>query len=129
MINWKIFAKDISFMFLPTVSVLSLILIGFFSWTKFVVFITSDSGWAVFLRIVLAILEIVFVYLMYQYYLKQEIINNGVTNKGNIITNIKNDYTYEYKYFKNRDRIPGESYRSYSTANDNIIVLERFKQN
>jgi amino acid permease len=127
MIKYKILLKAISFMFLPTLSVLSLILIGFFSWSKFVTFITSDSGFAMFIRIALAIGELVFVYFLYEHYEKQEFINNVEDNKGNIIKEIKNDYIYEYNYFKNPNRKSGESYRSYATPNDDIIILERYK--
>lgn len=126
MINYKILLKALGFMFLPTVSVLSLILIGFFSWSKFISFITSDSGFAMFIRVTLAVAELIFVYLLYQHYEKQEVINNAETSKGEIIKDRKNDYYSEYTYFKNPNRQTGESYRSYATSNDNIIILERY---
>lgn len=124
MINYKILLKALGFMFLPTVSVLSLILIGFFSWSKFISFITSDSGFAMFIRVALAVAELIFVYLLYQHYEKEEILKNPDTIKtGNKIKN--SDYnSYEYNYFGMSTR--GDSkFSSYKTSNPDIIILER----
>lgn len=111
-------------MFLPTVSVLSLILIGFFSWSKFIAFITSDSGFAMFIRVALAVAELVFVYLLYRHYEKEEILKNPeIFKTGKKIKN--SDYlSYEYQYFGISTR--GDSkFSSYQTSNPNIIILER----
>jgi hypothetical protein len=125
MINYKILLKALSFMFLPTLSVLSLILVGFFSWSKFVSFITSDSGFAMFIRIALALGEIFFVYLLYRHYEKEEILNNEVENKGRIIK--EGGYSdNEYQYFKMYDRL-NHKFRSYATSNSDLVILERYK--
>lgn len=72
MIKTNILLKAISFMLLPSLVILGVILIGFFNWTNFVNFMTSDSGWAIFVRLLMIVLELVLVCIMYQYYDEKE---------------------------------------------------------
>lgn len=73
MINTRILLKALSVMFLPTLSILAVMLFLFLDWHKFITFITGDSGWAILLRFVLVILEAIAVVFMYKYYNEQHI--------------------------------------------------------
>lgn len=68
----KALIKATSFMFLPTLSVMIVIFCYFLSWSKFVGFMTSDNGWASFLRVLMILAELVLVCIMYEAYAKIE---------------------------------------------------------
>jgi hypothetical protein len=124
MINYKVLLKAISFMFLPTISILFVVFIGFFSITDFISFITAKSGWAIFLRVALVLAEIIFVCLMYKHYYKLDVIKNkdNYIKKGNVIKNTSS--TYVERFFKS-DTSNGYNFKSYATDNDNIVVIEK----
>lgn len=124
MINYKVLLKAISFMFLPTISILFVVFIGFFSITDFINFITAKSGGAIFLRVVLVLVEIIFVYVMYKHYYKLDVIKNkdNYIKEGNVIKNQSS--TYVERFFKSENSI-GLKFKSYATDNENIVVIEK----
>ncbi len=124
MINYKVLLKAISFMFLPTISILFVVFIGFFSITDFISFITAKSGGAIFLRVVLVLAEIIFVCVMYNHYYKLDVIKNkdNYIKEGNIINYTTS--TYVERFFKSGNS-SGRKFKSYATDNENIVVIEK----
>ena len=125
--NLKILGKAMGFMFLPTLGVLLMLLVGFFDPIMLWTWIKSPSGWAVFTRVVLFLLETGLVILMYFYYLEEE-------NKNKLKSECKIDlssekqvskYTDVYEVFN--DKTSSDSYTYYKnyTENPNITIIER----
>ena len=125
--NLKILGKAMGFVFLPTLGVLLMLLVGFFDPIMLWTWIKSPSGWAVFTRVVLFLLETGLVILMYFYYLEEE-------NKNKLKSECKidpssekqvNKYTDVYEVFN--DKTSSDSYTYYKnyTENPNITLIER----
>lgn len=72
----KILLKALRFSLLPTLVTILLILVGFFSFTETLNFVTSNSGWAIFTRIALFIAEVLLVIIMYRVYENDELFNS-----------------------------------------------------
>ncbi len=128
--NTKYLFQALKFACLPTLSVLTLLFFGFFDIQKTISFIASDNGWAITLRIILAIAEIALVIIMYYHYQAKGIINDA---KKGIIDNDKCSVDYDillYRLKKNWDR--QDDYFIHNSECDNIVVIERvvkFKSN
>ncbi len=122
MINTKALIKAMQFLCLPTLSLLIIIFFWFFSWTDFIAFLTSKSGWAGALRVGVVILEVILVYYMYEYYCK--IIPNEAYNKR-FYEKILGE---NFQHFKTSDEIrPNRTLKireQYSFSND---IDEYFK--
>lgn len=71
-IRYKSLMRAIQFAFLPTISLLLLLFFGFFSIEKTINFITSDNGWAIAIRIVAFLAEIVLIWTLYHDYAEEE---------------------------------------------------------
>jgi len=119
----KILAQALKFACLPTLSVLLLLFFGFFSISKTIDFIASDNGFAIALRVIVVILEIVLVYFMYMHYAKIEVLKNGTNN-------LEDKYSYEISrndYVKSlfkSDNYSDEFY-VYESEYPNIKIIER----
>ena len=126
--NLKILGKAMGFMFLPTLGVLLMLLVGFFDPIMLWTWIKSPSGWAVFTRVVLFLLETGLVILMYFHYLEEENRSKYIAECDDVKVNRSNrksipgiDNMYDlfprdgvsYTYFK----IP--------TEDPNIVLIER----
>lgn len=134
MVNTQLLLKAMRFMLLPTLAVLSVVFFWFFNIHDFLSFITSQSFFASFLRIIIMILEIFCVYTMYGYYEDEEkkktgkdLINNpaalmqehssvGVTGSTSVRDLLNGDYSDNYKVWNTEDfnlkiiqRIPKKS--------------------
>lgn len=72
MINTKVLLKAMSFMFLPTLSLLGVIFCWFLDWQAFVEFITAKTTGAGLIRLAMLGLEIALTCYMYKYYHKLE---------------------------------------------------------
>lgn len=70
--NIKILLKAMSFMFLPTFAVLLMLLVGFFDPIALWTFIKSDSGWAITIRVLLFLAEMILVAILYFDYLEKD---------------------------------------------------------
>lgn len=70
MINTKVLLKAMSFMFLPTISLLGIIFCWFLDWQAFISFITAKTTGAGLMRLVMLGLEIGLTIYMYKYYLE-----------------------------------------------------------
>lgn len=79
MLNTKALIKALSFLCLPTLSVLLILYFWFLDFGRFTDFVTSQSGWAGVLRVALIIAELCLVYHMYCHY--NEIIPNEKANE------------------------------------------------
>lgn len=77
--DFKILGKAMGYMFMPTLGVLLMLLVGFFDPIAMWNFIKSDNGWAIVIRVVLFLAETGLIYVMYQHFLKKDIIENAET--------------------------------------------------
>ena len=68
----RILVKALRFAFIPTLSVCLLLFFGFFSVKDTLDFIGSRNGWAILLRVVLALAELALIVFMYIFYLNEE---------------------------------------------------------
>ena len=116
--NIKILLKAMSFMFLPTFAVLLILLVGFFDPIALWTFIKSDSGWAITVRVLLFLAEIILVAILYFDYLEKENQANllkevsDVTKAGKERSVGRGDYVknlFDYRegelsYFKTSDK-------------------------
>lgn len=73
MIKTRVLLKAMSFMFMPTLAVLVLLFLWFLDWTQFKDFITSNGAGAGALRIFMTFVEMVFIVVMYNHYLKEDV--------------------------------------------------------
>ena len=122
--NFRILWKAMSFMFLPTLSVLCLLLVGFFDPIALWEFIRSNSGGAIFVRVILFIIEVTFVAYFYFKYLYEEEFEAALKDpeskckKGRQI----NSYT------EARGMLNSSSDNEiflYDTANPNIKIIQK----
>ena len=124
MIKTKALLRAMSFLFVPTLAILSVILVGFFSWTKFVAFMTSSTTEAILVRVIMLISEITLVIIMYFHYIKEEIVkksekDDAVFGEGNYLSS---DDTMYYIMRPEHD----EKVYSYKIT-DKITVLKKVK--
>lgn len=118
----KAFMMALKFACLPTLSLLVLLFFGFFSISKTIDFISSNNGWAIFLRILSVIIEIALIWFMYNKYLKEECLKSGgktvsaghKTSANNEICHIFGDS----RYTKNE-------YSLHKTDHPDVIVIKR----
>lgn len=135
--NLKAAYKATGFMFLPTLAFLCIVFCWFFDWTAFVAFVTSQSGWAGFFRILVLLLEFALWYYFYTQYCEQ--FANEQT-KTDIISMLANDGIIEGKgsrlddYYIDRYcgdlKVPNaDVYHVYNTSNPTVkIVKAKLKQ-
>lgn len=120
--NFKYLTQALRYAFLPTMIVLFLLCLGFFSINNAVNFLISNNGLAITVRLFLAIAELTLIYFLYRYYEKKGIINSGVPTN-------ENNKTHVSSYTHIRDIKEGwkaaDTYYWYPTANPNVIVIER----
>lgn len=128
--NYKNLYKAMRFMFLPTLVMFSLLLVGFWSVAGFWNFITSDSPGAVIVRVALFTIEIMVVAMMYLEYQKDDEIRN--TASGIIGESGDNIKTHEKTIEKNSaicnaftEINYGDTVQIFSTTNPNIKVIKR----
>lgn len=121
--NFKVLGKAMGFMFLPTLGVLLMLLIGFFDPIVMWNWIKSDSGWAIFTRIIIFCLEIGLVTYLYFDYLKKEI----KTNSNGISVTEEEVYYNTDMYMLWSDRRDNFSFKFYKTRTEdpNILIIER----
>lgn len=127
--NTKALVRAMGFMFIPTFSVLVLIFFWFLSWSEFVAFITSKSGWAGFLRIVLLLAEICLVWYFYDKYNQQDVIQSATDADIREMKKVdSNSRTYTVNV--NMQRLIGHErgdYEIYRTTASNIFILKAEK--
>lgn len=129
--NLKAAYKATGFMFLPTAAFLAIVFCWFFNWTAFVDFVTSQSGWAGFFRIVVAVAEFLLWYFFYTQYCEQYTNEKTKTDiismlsAENVISSngLKLDEYYVDRCdgLKIRD---ADSYRVYDTSNPTVKIIK-----
>jgi hypothetical protein len=126
MINIKILFKAMSFMFLPTLAVLTLLLVGFFDPIAMWTFIKSDSGGAVIIRIILFLAEVSLVWYFYYKYLQEDMILEAQKDveeflKGRPFKTMKaySDLGCIKSHWKSSD-----SCEIYNTPDKNIVIIK-----
>lgn len=126
--NLKILGKAMGFMFLPTLGVLLMLLVGFFDPIMLWTWIKSPSGWAIFTRVLLFLLETGLVILMYFHYLEEENHNKYIAECDDVKVNRSNRKSVPgidnmYDLFP-RDGVP-YTYFKIPTEDPNIVLIER----
>ena len=126
--NLKILGKAMGFMFLPTLGVLLMLLVGFFDPIILWTWIKSPSGWAIFTRVLLFLLETGLVILMYFHYLEEENHNKYIAECDDVKVNRSNRKSVPgidnmYDLFP-RDGVP-YTYFKIPTEDPNIVLIER----
>jgi len=132
--NFKILGKAMGYMFMPTLGVLLMLLIGFFDPLAMWNFIKSDNGWAVTVRIILFLAEIILIVVLYFTFLEeweeeQKTIAKEKALKGegknpNIIADLtyRNEIRQLFKNVNDRDL-----YHQYKTESEDVMIIERKK--
>ena len=117
--NLKILLKAMGYMFLPTLCMLLMLLVGFFDPIKLWIWITSNSGGAIFVRLLMFILEVTLIVILYFYYLDKEELKEiaGSSEKEEVNSGSIGDIFESYSY--------NDKYYIYRTNNPNRIILER----
>lgn len=124
--NFKILGKAMGFMFLPTLGVLLMLLVGFFDPIQMWNWIKSDSAWAIIVRIFIFVIEISLITYLYFDYLKKEINENikKETGSDGICKSISYS-TYARNMFD--DTSSSDKYILEYTKNPNVVIIERKK--
>jgi hypothetical protein len=126
MINTKALLKAMGYMFLPSFAILFVIFIGFFNWSNFVAFVTSQDGWAIFMRIAMLIAEIVLVTWLYFDFLKDENQKLAFEKAKNpeFLTKVR-EGTRDYSVTLNTDLFGGEriNWKIYKGPNRNTFIV------
>jgi len=127
--NLKILGKAMGFMFLPTLGVLLVLLVGFFDPIAMWEFIKSNTCLAVFVRVVLLIAEISLVLGMYFHYLEKDVIEraSGGDGSGKFIYSCYRDYVYQL--FPDQKDNDTYKFEKQYTECDDIIIVKRIKKN
>lgn len=130
----KYLFQALRFACLPTLSILVLLFFGFFSIDKTISFISSNDGWAIFLRVLLVIAEITLIIYMYIDYKnkgeyedlinqKSETINNCLVNNSRSISSYTEAKGLKGDWHKN------DGFKVYETEIKNIVLVERILKN
>ncbi len=122
----KYLFQALKFACLPTLSVLTLLFFGFFNIRKTLDFIGSDNGWAVFLRILLVILEIALIVIVYYHYEQKGILEDIKKNAGNAVDDKGISISYHdsiYNLFTGQSS--NHKFYLHRTDNENISIVTR----
>lgn len=119
--NFTALFRALKFACIPTLSVLVILFFGFFSINETLAFISSNNGWAIFIRIACMIGELVLIAYFYEKYRREEILTKyeRTGNKYKIY-----HHTDAYQLFKDQD-YKDYKYYSYETADSDIMIIER----
>ena len=125
--NFKILGKAMGFMFLPTLGVLLMLLIGFFDPIMLWTWIKSDSGWAIFTRIFIFLLETGLVTVLYFNYLKEETVEK-IKNSAEAIGQEEDIYsaTDVYRLFTANNSC--NKFTLQRTEDPNIVIIKQIKK-
>lgn len=118
----KAFMMALKFACLPTLSILVLLFFGFFSISRTIEFISSNNGWAIFLRILSVIIEIALIWFMYEKYLKEETLKSAGKNVSSGKQIVSNERIYECF---NDTYNSANKYYLHKTEHPDIIVIQR----
>lgn len=130
--NLKAAYRATGFMFLPTLAFLMIVFCWFFNWTAFVAFVTEQSGWAGFFRIVVLAIEVIVWYYFYSQYCEEESVKaTGSTIKQLIEESAQINLKHVRQSFdsydlQNRLNISRDNYDTgnlYDTPNDKVKIL------
>ena len=123
MVNLRLLGKAMGFMFLPTLGILTALLVGFFDPIAMWTFIKSNDSWAIFIRLVILITEIVIVAIMYGIY-KSDEKTKGLLESQDGLTSKTVAYN-NYVYYSFDDASSKDTYTLYYSDNKNVVVLKR----
>lgn len=121
----RVLFQALKFACLPTLSILLLLFFGFFSISKTIAFISSDNGWAIFIRVVLVIAEIALVYVMYEHYNEEDTKKQIFENKDLPLKKGREVIYHREVYQLFNSPNSNNKHIIYPTENDNLILVER----
>lgn len=123
----KILGKAMGFMFFPTLGVLLMLLVGFFDPIAMWAWIKSDSGWAVFTRIIIFLIETGLVTALYFDYLEKDKIEK-INNDNKVIDKQKEiRYDQDIRYLFS-DTNYEHNYYFHQTENPQIVLVKQVKK-
>ena len=125
--NIKILLKAMSHMFLPTLAVLIMLLVGFLDPVAMWEFIKSNDNWAIFIRVVIFIIEIVCVVILYYRYAEEDSISEA-QNTNSPEDDLKDGWgVSSYKQVEDLGRTwtNKDSYIIYNTKSPNVKIVKR----
>lgn len=126
--NFKILGKAMRFMFLPTLGVLLMLLVGFCDPIAMWEWIKSNSGWAIFVRTALFIIECVLVGIMYDYYMKQEKVVSEIKQAMDGVISGEEESIYYSSEIRNHFSAGSNGrYVKIKTSDPNIIIIKNTK--
>lgn len=121
--NTKYLFQALKFACLPTLSVLTILFFGFFNILETINFISSTNGWAILLRIIMVIAEIVLVIIMYYKYRKEgELLD---AKNGKIDSNRRNIHYGTDVYRIDNNWSSDDKYFIHETKDSDIVIIER----
>lgn len=133
--NLRILLKAMSLMFLPTMAVLFVLLVGFFDINAMWVWIKSNSGGAIFARIAMLLAEICLVTYLYFYYLEEEKEKikaealNGKERKDATHHDFSTSLGRIFTGFGGYGTDPTKfTYTAWSTPSSDVVIIERTKK-
>jgi len=129
--NLKILMKAMSFMFLPTLGVLAMLLVGFFDPIALWDFIKGNTAGAVIIRVLLFIAELVLVGIMYEKYMGEEKEQNIIKSASSLTDDNAFDESgdqYLYRMWHDSGRSSDYKFERYKTEDNNIVIIKRIKK-
>lgn len=120
----KLLLKALKFACLPTLSVLVLLICGFFSITKAIAWISSDQGFAITIRVLLVIAEIALIWYMYSLYVEEEKLKKMLEGEDISLTPIRTTYD-KYLYNMFNDASHNDTYQYFHTSDQNVKLVKR----
>lgn len=126
--NLRLILKAMSFMFLPTLGVLVILLVGFFDAAAMWDFIKSNNGWAIFVRVTLLLAEIILVIVLYYYYQEQEEKELVLSGEGNKMFKTNASYDTELQKLFSGSVSYRDKFKIYDTKIENIKIVEYIKK-
>jgi len=124
--NLKVLGKAMGFMFLPTLGVLLMLVVGFFDPIAMWNWIKSNDGWAIAVRIIIFLLETALVIVMYFNYLEDEVKRAALGGKDVAKSGISRSARTElYQLFSGTS---SDEYTVFDTESSNIKVVQITKK-
>ncbi len=124
--NIKSLLKALRFACVPTMAILALVFFAIFDIQKTVSFITSQDGWAVFIRIVSLVAELLIIAFMYVEYEKEESVNRVKSSIPNLNKDDSHDVGYHTSLYNlNAKWTSSDTYKAHYTNDSDIMIIVR----
>lgn len=125
--NLRVLGKAMGFMFLPTLGVLLMLVVGFFDPMAMWNWIKSNDGWAIAVRILLFLAETGLVVVMYFYYLEKDAKDGALKGTKGQPAYVSRSYRTELReIFHNASS--DDHFKIFDTESSNIKVIEHISR-